>query len=266
MIDRVQFVDEHPRLLPCALTVVVPVYRNADTLAELTQRLHAALDSNGIDHRILMVDDNSPDGSWQILDKLCYNDNRLAAVKLSANLGQQHALFIGLSLSTDSAWVAVIDADLQDPPEILPAMYEKGLSTDGPVFAERFGKYERWDRMLSSVVFKSLSGLISGLPHRCGTFFIAPRHLVACVLDFPVVTPHLPIMMRIATDRFATVPFVRLCRPRGKSAYNFYRRCCSAYDCLRCAIACRLKKKIKLPVTNRLTSKISMTCGYGWAT
>ena len=263
MMDLIQTGDGFPRLLPSELTIVAPVYRNAGTLAELVQRLHAALDSMA-DHRILMVDDNSPDDSWQILDRLCRNDSRLAAVKLSANLGQQHALLIGLSLAADSAWVSILDADLQDPPEVMPAMYEKSLATYETVFAERFGQYESWDRMLASVIFKSLVGLISGLPRRCGTFFIAPKPVIARVLGFSVTDPQLPIMTRIAAGRIATVPFVRLRRSQGQSAYNFQRRLRAAYAGLRCAIACRLKMQVKPTAANPNTSRISAILGQGW--
>lgn len=264
MRDQLQTEDGFPRLLPSELAIVVPVYRNADTLAELVQRLHAALDSKVTDHRILMVDDNSPDDSWQILDQLCRNDNRLAAVKLSANSGQQRALLIGLSLAADSAWLAILDADLQDPPEVMPAMYEKSLATNETVFAERFGQYESWDRMLTSLIFKSIVGLISGLPRRCGTFFIAPKHDIARVLAFSVADPQLPIMTRIAAGHITTVPFVRLLRTQGQSAYNFQRRLRSAYAGLRCAIACRLKMQAKSATANPITNRISAIMGQGW--
>lgn len=265
MKNQLKTVDGLPRLLSCELTIVAPVYGNAGTLAELVHRLHAALDSKVINHRILMVDDNSPDDSWQILDRLCRNDKRLAAVKLSANSRQQHALLIGLSLAADSTWMAILDADLQDPPEVISAMYEKSLARNETVFAERFGQYESWDRMLASMLFKSLVGLISGLPRRCGTFFITPKHVIARVLDFSVAHPQLPIMTRIAAGRIATVPFVRLRRPQGQSAYNFQRRLRAAYAGLSCAIACRLKMQAKSVAANPSTIRISAILGQGWA-
>ncbi|MGZ8217997.1 glycosyltransferase [Methylomagnum sp.] len=253
-----------PRLRPGQLTVVTPVYRNADTLAELAQRLHAALDAKVPDHRVLLVDDNSPDESWQILEGLCRADDRLAAVKLSANFGQHRALLTGLALAADSAWVAALDADLQDPPEVLCELYEKALATGRTVFAERHGKYESSGRMLTSLLFKSLVGQISGLPRRCGTFFIAPQPVVARLLDFSVPVPQVPIMTRIAAGQIATVPFIRPTRPHGESAYNFGLRLRVARDGLRCAVACRLAKGGGQPASNPAASRISARLGRGW--
>lgn len=251
-------------LPPCGLTVIVPVYRNADTLTELVQRLHDALDLKIPDHIILMVDDNSPDDSWQLLNELCRNDYRLAAVKLSANYGQQQALLTGVRLAAASQKIAILDADLQDPPEVLAAMYEKALTTDGAVFAERFGQYESWDRMLMSIAFKSLVGLISGLPRRCGTFFIAPQHVIARVLDFPVSTPQLPIMTRIASRQFTTVRFVRPRRASGESAYNFQRRLKAAYHSLCCAIHFKYASKTRAASKHCPTFQFKAILGKSW--
>lgn len=250
------------RLRPCALTVVAPVYRNAASLAELAQRIHAALDPVVPDHLVLMVDDASPDESWQILGRLCREDGRLAAARLEANVGQQRALLTGLALA-DSTWVAILDADLQDPPEVLRALYDEAQATGGLVFAERHGQYESWGRMLASILFKSLVGLVSGLPRRCGTFFVAPRAVAERVLGLPAAIPQLPIMARIAAGRIATLPFVRPRRPQGESAYDFRHRLQAAWDGLRCAVACRLAGPAVTPVRPR--ARIAAFLGQGWA-
>jgi glycosyltransferase involved in cell wall biosynthesis len=107
-----------------ALSIVVPCFNEEACLAALHERLTAAAhQSVGEDYEILLVNDGSRDGSWAVMRELAAEDPHLVAVNLSRNHGHQLALTAGLDLCRGDH-VLIIDADLQDPPELLPPMMQ----------------------------------------------------------------------------------------------------------------------------------------------
>src|SRR4051794_6658732 len=98
------------------LSIVVPVYGCADCLTALYERIVAALDATEPDWELVLIDDASPDGAWEHMCTLAANDRRVRALRLSRNFGQHAAITAGLAESR-GRWVAVMDCDLQDPPE-----------------------------------------------------------------------------------------------------------------------------------------------------
>lgn len=118
------------------ISVVLPVFNESETLAELRQRLIGALESCGRTFEIVFVDDGSRDNSFEIMARLATEDPRIRAVRLSRNFGHQMALTAGVD-SARGRLVAVMDADLQDPPELLPEMLAKIDEGYEVVYAKR---------------------------------------------------------------------------------------------------------------------------------
>ena len=107
-----------------ALSIVVPCFNEEACLAALHRRLSdAARAAGGEDYEIVLVNDGSRDGSWPIMRQLAADDDHVVAVNLSRNHGHQLALTAGLDLCRGDV-VLIIDADLQDPPELLGNMLE----------------------------------------------------------------------------------------------------------------------------------------------
>src|SRR5512142_1338546 len=107
-----------------ALSIVVPCFNEQDCLAALHERLSAAAhEAVGEDYEIVLVNDGSRDSSWDRMLEMAEADRHLVAINLSRNHGHQLALTAGLDLCR-GATVMIIDADLQDPPELLPEMMQ----------------------------------------------------------------------------------------------------------------------------------------------
>lgn len=107
-----------------ALSIVVPCYNEEECLGTLHQRLSAsARDAVGADYEIVLVNDGSRDQSWPMMQRIASDDPHVVAVNLSRNHGHQLALTAGLDLCRGDT-ILIIDADLQDPPELLAAMME----------------------------------------------------------------------------------------------------------------------------------------------
>jgi len=107
-----------------ALSVVVPCFNEEACLPELHRRLTAAASTVASgDYEIVLINDGSKDASWPVMQQLAAGDRHVLAINLSRNHGHQLALTAGLDLCRGER-VLIIDADLQDPPELLPAMLD----------------------------------------------------------------------------------------------------------------------------------------------
>lgn len=126
------------------LSVVVPVYGCRAALGELYKRLTDALITITNDYEIILVNDNCPQNSWEVIEELCNGDGHVKGIELSRNFGQMKAILAGLDNATGD-WVVVMDCDLQDRPEEIPRLYEKTKEGYDIVFARR--KYRQDSRL-----------------------------------------------------------------------------------------------------------------------
>ena len=135
------------------ISVVVPLYNEQENVRELYRRLVASLEAIDMSFELVLVNDGSRDKIWEILQMLAHCDDRVVAVDLSRNHGHQLALSAGLSLARGDR-ILVIDADLQDPPEVLPHMMQ--LMDDGAdvVYGQRVRRDgETWFKKVSARAF-----------------------------------------------------------------------------------------------------------------
>lgn len=114
------------------ISIVIPVYCEAENLDALHQRLAAVLDGLGRSCEIILVDDASTDDSPAIMERLRERDSRVKVLRLSRNFGHQAAITAGLEHATGE-WVVVMDGDLQDPPEVIPELFERQRAGDWDV-------------------------------------------------------------------------------------------------------------------------------------
>jgi glycosyltransferase involved in cell wall biosynthesis len=208
------------------VSVVVPVYRNADTLEELHARLARVLEERGFEFEVLYVDDACPLGSLDVLRGVARSDPRAAVLSLARNAGQHRAILAGLSLTRGRGTV-VLDADLQDPPEAIPRLLAKLDEGYGAVFAGRRGRYESFGRLLTSRLFKRLLSRLCGAGDRmadAGVFVVLDRPTVSRLLSMENGAPFVVAMIGCAGAPLASVPVVRSPRPTGESAYSSWRR------------------------------------------
>ena len=210
------------------VSVVIPVYRNAETLAELHRRLSRVLTGAGLSFEILLIDDACPAGSLAVAEALARGDGRVAVVALAANVGQHRAVLAGLAQAR-GAWTVIMDADLQDPPEAIPRLLQKGQEGFAAVFAGRRGGYESAGRLLTSRLFKRVLHWLCGLPPDAGLFVALNRPLAKHLLQMRGPAPMVVAMIGCSGFPAASIPVTRAIRPVGSSAYNSWGRLRSAW-------------------------------------
>lgn len=150
------------------LDVVIPVYNEEDVLPELRRRLTAALEAASSQWRIILVDDGSHDQSREMILQWRSEDSRVILVELSRNFGHQSAISAGISFA-DARAVAVMDADLQDPPELLKEMIELWRNGSDVVVARRRSRAETGWRRVAFGAYHFLMERFGNMPTSANT-------------------------------------------------------------------------------------------------
>lgn len=163
------------------LSVVVPVFNERDALPELHARLTGVLSSLVSSYEIVLVNDASTDDSWSIILSLASRDRHTKAIGLSRNFGHQLAITAGLDIAQGDA-VVLMDGDLQDPPEVIPALYAKFTDGFDVVYAQRRTRE-------GETVWKKLTARL---------FYRLMRRITR--LDIPVDTGDFRLMSRRVAD------------------------------------------------------------------
>lgn len=117
-------------------SIIVPVYNEEEVIMETYRRLTKVMDSTGEPYEILFVNDGSRDQTFQLAEEICKGDPRIRVINFSRNFGHQIAVTAGMEYSKGQA-VVIIDADLQDPPEVIPLMIEKWKAGYDVVYGKR---------------------------------------------------------------------------------------------------------------------------------
>lgn len=171
-----------------ALSVVVPCFNEAENLRELIRRVTAACrDAVKDDYEIVIVNDGSRDESWSILATFVDADSHILAVNLSRNYGHQLALSAGLELCKGQR-IFILDADLQDPPELLDAMMARMDEGNDVVFGQRVARLgEGWfKRTSASLFYRVLCRLVDiDIPMDTGDFRLMSRRALDLVNRMP---------------------------------------------------------------------------------
>jgi glycosyltransferase involved in cell wall biosynthesis len=166
------------------LSVVVPVYKCADCLATLHERLTATLRTLDREYEVVFVDDRSPDGAWSAIAELASVDPLVSAIRLSRNFGQSAALTAGIARATGD-WIVLMDCDLQDRPEDIPRLLEKAFEGNEIVFTRRSNRDQSTFRRLGADAYFRIRNYVLGvdLPRDLGSLFLLSRKVADAFLQ-----------------------------------------------------------------------------------
>lgn len=169
------------------ISIVVPLYNEEQVFEQLVQRLSDVMDNAGFSCEVVMVNDGSIDNTAQLVEDLCYKDNRFTGVLLSRNHGHQMAVTAGLAYTRGTKGVMIIDGDLQDPPELVIEFYK--LLTEGydVIYAIRKNRKEGPVKKLAYWLYYRLQKKISNfnIPLDSGDFSMLSRRVVDYMNQMP---------------------------------------------------------------------------------
>ncbi|SFW28295.1 dolichol-phosphate mannosyltransferase [Prevotellaceae bacterium HUN156] len=213
------------------LSIVSPVYRGEKMLEELVRRIHAAISPITDDYEIVLVNDCSPDNSWEKIADICTNDQRVKGINLSRNFGQPYAITAGLTYAKGD-YIAVIDCDLQNKPEDLPAMYEKALEGYDVVSARRVVRDDTFLKRMSSAVFHKVYDFLSGFDtdKAVAEFGIYSKKIVKVYCSIPEYSRSFVELIHTLGFKKTTVDVSHDHRLEGESSYNLHRLLVLSYN------------------------------------
>ena len=217
-----------------ALSVVIPCYNEEGCLEALHTRVSAAAQAAvGDDHEIVLINDGSRDGSWAVMQRLAAQDPRLVAINLSRNHGHQLALTAGLDLCAGEQ-ILIIDADLQDPPELLTDMRAAMAAADADVVyaVRRKREGETFFKKLTAAAFYRVLDRVTDtpIPLDTGDFRLMSRRACDAFLSLPEQARFIRGM--VAWVGFRQVPFLydRAERHAGDTKYPLSKMVRFAFD------------------------------------
>jgi polyisoprenyl-phosphate glycosyltransferase len=205
-----------------SLSVVVPVYNEADNLRPLYEAVTGQLDRLGLPYELIFVNDGSHDPSLALLRRLSAQDPRVKVVSLSRNFGHQSSISAGMDHAAGEA-VIVMDADLQHPPELIPEMVARWREGYQVVYTVRedshdAGLFKRWT---SSTFYKCINAVseVSIVPG-AADFRLMDRAVVDCLVAMPERSRFLRGMVSWVGFRQIGLPYVAQPRHAGSSKYS----------------------------------------------
>ena len=206
------------------ISVVVPCFNEEQVLPQLFERIQAAACSWGASYEVVVVDDGSHDGSWSLIESFHRQDARWKAIRFSRNFGHQIAVSAGLAHAVGEA-VIVIDADLQDPPEVIVELIDHWREGYDVVYAVRTQRKEGLAKRLAyGMFYRVLSRLANiDVPLDAGDFCLMDRRVVQLIVSMPEQNRFIRGLRAWSGFRQRGVSYERGARASGASKYSLPR-------------------------------------------
>lgn len=214
------------------LSIVSPIYKGEKMLDELVRRITMSVTTITDEYEIILVNDQSPDDSWNVIKRICQEDKHVKGVNLSRNFGQHYAITAGLSL-VQGEWIVVMDCDLQDRPEEIPNLYRKAKEGGFDiVYAQRQERQDKFLKRLSSTAFHAVFDWLSGIKSdkTIANFGIYHNQVIKEYNKMPERARAFGSLIRYLGFSVGYQPVVHAERAEGTSGYNFARLMKLAFD------------------------------------
>lgn len=214
------------------ISVIVPIYNEGENLSKLYDRLKTTLKSISEKHQIIFVNDGSKDDSLIKILSIAEEDSKVFYLNLSRNFGHQIAVSAGLEYC-DAECTVIIDADLQDPPELIAQLYEKHKEGYDVVYAKR--KKREGESLLKKLTAKLYYRLLKrwvsfDIPLDVGDFRLISKKVVREINKMPEQNKFLRAQIAWLGFKQTHVLFDRETRKHGKSGYSYGKMLRLAFD------------------------------------
>jgi hypothetical protein len=215
--------------MKAGLTIVIPVRDESSNIEEIYFRIRKAFDDEPLRWSILFVDDASGDDTFGIIKAICRHDERVRCLRLAASVGQERAILAGLRHCPDGA-IAVMDGDLQDPPEILPRMVRLWKAGHDVVLTRRSSRRgESLFKRVSAGLFYRLIRATGGETAE-GNFYLVGENPGRVLRDTADPFPLLRLRIPALGHRLAFVRYDREPRHEGRTKYSIPKMWALAMD------------------------------------
>ena len=241
------------------ISFVSPVYRTEKILDKLVQEIQKVMLEINEPYEIILVDDRSPDNSWQVMQKLSQNFPEIISVRLSRNFGQHPAIMAGLS-QAKGEWIVVLDCDLQDQPKEVLKLYTKAKEGFDVVLAKRKNRQDGFFKRKASFVFSKIYSFFTDTlyDNEVANFGIYNKKVIEAILDISDYIKFFPLFVKFVGFNTTAIEVEHAEREEGNSTYTLSKLISLAFN----TIISFSNKPLKLFVKFGLTiSGISFLLG-----
>ena len=206
------------------ISIVSPVYRAEKILPILVSEINLVMERIGEDYEIILVDDRSPDNSWEVMKVLSSQNPKIKSIRLSRNFGQHSAIFAGLT-KTKGDWVVVMDCDMQDQPKEIAKLYKKALEGYDIVLGQRENRKDKFLKKLTSRLFYKVFNYLSGanFDNNVANFGIYHQKTIKSILDMKDYVKFFSLFINWIGFKSISIPIEHGEREEGKSTYSVGR-------------------------------------------
>lgn len=208
---------EYPKI-----SFVSPVYQGENTLNKLVLGIKKVMEKIGEPFEIILVDDRSPDNSWEVMKQLSFKYNEVKSIRLSRNYGQHPAIMAGLSL-VNGEWIVVMDCDLQDQPKEILKLYTKAIEGFDVVLAKRVKRKDSFLKKTSSFIFSKLYRIFTDThyDHEIANFGIYNKKVIFSILQISDYIKFFPLFVKFVGFNVTSIEVEHASRSGGVSSYSF---------------------------------------------
>ena len=206
------------------ISIVSPGYRAEKILPILVSEINLVMERIGEDYEIILVDDRSPDNSWEVMKVLSSQNPKIKSIRLSRNFGQHSAIFAGLTKAKGD-WVVVMDCDMQDQPKEIAKLYKKALEGYDIVLGQRENRKDKFLKKLTSRLFYKVFNYLSGanFDNNVANFGIYHQKTIKSILDMKDYVKFFSLFINWIGFKSVSIPIEHGEREEGKSTYSVGR-------------------------------------------
>lgn len=239
------------------ISIVSPVFKAEKILPELVERIESSVNKITNDYEIILVEDGSPDNSWEVIEQLSKNHDKLKGYKFSRNFGQHIAITAGLDVAVGK-WIVVMDCDLQDKPEEILKLYNKAQEGYDYVQGRRLKRKDNiFKKVFSSMFYRFLEYLTeSKIDPTIANFGIYNSIIISSVNKLREQSRWFPTFINWVGFKGTSITIDHGARQDGKSSYTFRKLFNLALDVIILNSNKPLKLIVKIGFIISLTSMV----------
>lgn len=213
------------------ISIVSPVYRAENIVGKLVDEIQKVMMQMNLTYEIILVDDRSPDNSWEAMKQISSKNSEVKSIRLSRNFGQHPAIMAGLS-KTKGEWIVVMDCDLQDQPKEIEKLYRKALEGYDIVLARRENRQDGFLKKTSSKLFYVVFNYLSGIEinSEVANFGIYNKKVIKSIAQINDYIKFFPLFVQWVGFKSTSIVVEHNERVDGKSSYDLLKLISLAFN------------------------------------
>lgn len=213
------------------ISIVSPVYRADKIIDKLVAEIQETLLRMKVTYEIILVDDRSPDNSWEEMKKNSARFPEVISIRLSKNFGQHPAIIAGLS-QAKGKWVVVMDCDLQDQPKEIENLFNKAKEGYDVVLARRTKRQDHFLKKLSSIIFSKVYGFFTDTKYdnEIANFGIYDQKVIQSILQISDYIKFFPLFVNFVGYNSTSISVEHASRESGQTSYSFSKLISLAFN------------------------------------